>query len=157
MSEAKTAIDSIPIFTNKSRAFRHHRCRSWMSSFRTNRALNLFSAMTLLAAMVMSVQFQASATPIRSDTYEAPCLNHHIDSAPDPIEPGCASHCVSESLKHLVDAPIIRVSPPDLTATIFTSPDVVNHFSGPIQITQPVLGHDPPGSTLYLTTKRLRI
>lgn len=128
-----------------------------MSSFRTNRALSFFSAMALMAAIVMSVQFQASATPIRSDTVEAPCLNHHIDPVPDPIEPGCATHCVSESLKHLVDVPINRVTPPDLTATFVAQPDFVNNFSGPIQITEPFLGHDPPGSTLYLTTQRLRI
>lgn len=128
-----------------------------MSSFRTNKALAFLSAMSLLAAMVMSVQFETSAKPSRSDNTEAPCFGHHFDPVPDPIEPGCASHCVTESLKHLVDTPINRVAPPDLIAVIVVQADFVNDFSAPVQITAPILGHDPPGSTLYLTTKRLRI
>jgi hypothetical protein len=113
--------------------------------------------MILMAAIVLSVQFEASAASAKTESFTPPCIDHELRVVTNQNTAECATHCVSESLSHLVAISMDRVSPPEVTATpvVYITQEIpaLSVYSTMAKIEE----RHPPDNKLYLITQRLRI
>ncbi len=123
----------------------------------TKVAVSALTAFSLAVALITSV-FAQSHTVIASEVdTTVPCVDHHVPQAKDLWTDACATLCDTVDFEALLVAPTERVAGPDQTVTLFTYQKLQAPHA--IKAATPYIAHgyDPPGSTLYLTTQRLRI
>jgi len=122
----------------------------------THPVIALFAAFSFAAALIVSV-FSVSHAPVAAAEPTVPCAEHH-QGAPDTdlTQAACDSLCDSADADHLLAVPPDRTHVTDFAILAADSVTVEPKFGDSAHA--PVsFGRGPPGRTLYLTTKRIRI
>ncbi len=130
-----------------------------MSHSWTKKLISGITAMSVVAALVVSVFSQAHAA-LSGDAQtnvSDPCAEHITTSAGTLAADNCETLCYSADLNHLLSAAIDRAQSLDLVAVAVSYQPVVRATFNGTAIPQVQYGRGPPGSDLYLITQRLRL
>ena len=117
------------------------------------------TAFSIAVALVVSVFAQshpAEAAPTQSHT-AAPCAGHEASASADFWSEACDSLCEASDLHTVLAVSSDRSVAPDLIAILLSYDEPGDPQPAPLRFAGRVTSHDPPGSELYLTTRRLRL
>lgn len=128
-----------------------------MSFSATKKTVSVFTAFTLLASLMLSVQVGLAAPAASADLSEMPCEGHEQPKEIDQSPTDCASHCVTGNLEHLVSYTFDRTAPPELKTVPVTHSSHPDSGYTPSRLVVTDLARGPPGTDLYLITQRLRL
>lgn len=115
------------------------------------------TALSLAATLFVSVLAQSHAATNTTVGATEPCLEHQQPQATDFWDNACESVCETHDNPMALSANADRANSKDKVAALVVYAPQGDLRAAPQIILCTVHGHDPPGSTLYLTTQRLRL
>lgn len=119
--------------------------------------VSVLTALSLAVALMTSVFAQSHAANADAVVEADPCVDHHAPQATTLWDDACATLCDSSDFHSFIGASTDRPPSTDQHAvSVGYGPSTV---LGSVHASAVDLVHsrDPPGSGLYLTTKRLRL
>lgn len=120
-------------------------------------AVSVLTALSLTAALMISVFAQSHTMAAGVATTADPCVDHQLPAPTSAWEETCAALCDKSSLDSFVAATTDRLKSIELQVLLVSYAPASPHRTLLTSRVGFVTTHDPPGSRLYLTTQRLRI
>ncbi|NKB43861.1 MAG: hypothetical protein GKS03_06235 [Alphaproteobacteria bacterium] len=119
--------------------------------------VSVVTALSLAVALMTSVFAQSHDENAGAAIESDPCVDHQLPRETSLWDDACASLCETSDFHSFVGVSTERSSGIDQHAMLVSYDALSVGRAGPTSKTDIVLSHDPPGSSLYLTTQRLRI